>query len=441
MEHRIAAPCDGVVTLSVRPATRWPSTTWSPPSLLAPDAERPPRRDPGMSYGLTPEQQRLSDEVREFADTVVAPAAYEYDTERELPYEIIAPDGRDGAVRPALPGGVRRPGPGLRRPLPRGRAAGPRRPVHRGHARGRRRARRDADLPQRHARRRSRSGCRCSPGRGARGLRADGGRRRLGRGGDQDHRRARRRPVGDQRHQAVHHQLRHRDHAARDDHRGDGRERPAPTARSRRSSPRSWCPAGRPASPSCRPTTRSAGTPPTPTRCASRTSACRRRTCWASAAAASRPSSRPSTRAASRSPRCARAPRRAASRRRCATPRAATCSATPIGENQHIAFTIARMEARVHSARLAWYDAAQPAGRGPAVQARGQPGQDDRQRGGDGQRPRRDPDLRRLRLPEREPGGPALPRLQDPRDRRGHDGGPAHGHRARARVRRAGAPR
>ena len=38
---------------------------------------------------LTPEQQRLSDEVREFADTVVAPAAYEYDTKRELPYDII----------------------------------------------------------------------------------------------------------------------------------------------------------------------------------------------------------------------------------------------------------------------------------------------------------------------------------------------------------------
>jgi len=30
----------------------------------------------------------------------------------------------------------------------------------------------------------------------------------------------------------------------------------------------------------------------------------------------------------------------------------------PIGENQHIAFKIARMEARVHAARLAWYEAA-----------------------------------------------------------------------------------
>ncbi|WP_028049002.1 acyl-CoA dehydrogenase family protein [Cellulomonas sp. URHD0024] len=49
-----------------------------------------------MSYGLTPEQQRLSDEVREFADTVVAPAAYKYDTLRELPYEIIGQMGELG---------------------------------------------------------------------------------------------------------------------------------------------------------------------------------------------------------------------------------------------------------------------------------------------------------------------------------------------------------
>ncbi|MET0789611.1 MAG: acyl-CoA dehydrogenase family protein [Cellulomonas sp.] len=49
-----------------------------------------------MSYGLTPEQQRLSDEVRDFADTVVAPAAYKYDTLRELPYEIIGQMGEMG---------------------------------------------------------------------------------------------------------------------------------------------------------------------------------------------------------------------------------------------------------------------------------------------------------------------------------------------------------
>jgi hypothetical protein len=47
-------------------------------------------------YGLTDEEQKLSDEVRDFADSVVAPAAYEYDTKRELPYGIIAQMGEMG---------------------------------------------------------------------------------------------------------------------------------------------------------------------------------------------------------------------------------------------------------------------------------------------------------------------------------------------------------
>lgn len=49
-----------------------------------------------MSHELTTEQQRLVDQVREFADDVVAPAAYEYDTRRELPYDIIAAMGEMG---------------------------------------------------------------------------------------------------------------------------------------------------------------------------------------------------------------------------------------------------------------------------------------------------------------------------------------------------------
>ena len=49
-----------------------------------------------MSYELTPTQQTLSDMVRDFADTVVAPAAYEYDTKRRLPYGIIAQMGEMG---------------------------------------------------------------------------------------------------------------------------------------------------------------------------------------------------------------------------------------------------------------------------------------------------------------------------------------------------------
>jgi len=45
---------------------------------------------------LTDFQEKLRQEVREFADTVVAPAAYEYDTKRELPYDIIATMGEMG---------------------------------------------------------------------------------------------------------------------------------------------------------------------------------------------------------------------------------------------------------------------------------------------------------------------------------------------------------
>ncbi|HEY4268030.1 MAG TPA: acyl-CoA dehydrogenase family protein [Galbitalea sp.] len=48
------------------------------------------------TYGLTDEEQKLVDDVREFADTVVAPAAYEYDTKRELPYGIIRQMGEMG---------------------------------------------------------------------------------------------------------------------------------------------------------------------------------------------------------------------------------------------------------------------------------------------------------------------------------------------------------
>jgi short/branched chain acyl-CoA dehydrogenase len=45
---------------------------------------------------LTDAQRKLSHTVREFADTVIAPAAYRYDTERRLPLEIIAEMGEMG---------------------------------------------------------------------------------------------------------------------------------------------------------------------------------------------------------------------------------------------------------------------------------------------------------------------------------------------------------
>jgi short-chain 2-methylacyl-CoA dehydrogenase len=45
---------------------------------------------------LTDEHITLRDKVRDFADTVVAPVAYKYDTERRLPMEIIAQMGELG---------------------------------------------------------------------------------------------------------------------------------------------------------------------------------------------------------------------------------------------------------------------------------------------------------------------------------------------------------
>ena len=49
-----------------------------------------------LDLDLTDQQEALRQEVREFADTVVAPAAYKYDTKRELPYGIIAQMGDMG---------------------------------------------------------------------------------------------------------------------------------------------------------------------------------------------------------------------------------------------------------------------------------------------------------------------------------------------------------
>ena len=167
---------------------------------------------------------------------------------------------------------------------------------------------------------------------------------------------------------------------------------------------------------------------------ASTTCGCPRRTCSASAAAATRTSCASSTRAASRSPRCRSAPRRAASTSASSTPRSARRSAQPIGTNQAIAFKIARMEARAHTARTAYYDAAALMLAGKPFKKAGRHRQARRQRGRDGQRPRRHPDLRRLRLHERVPRRAPLPRQQDPRDRRGHNRSAADADRAGGRV-------
>lgn len=52
---------------------------------------------------LSEEHQRLAAQVREFADEVVAPASYEYDTKRRLPMEIIAQMGQMGLFGLPIP--------------------------------------------------------------------------------------------------------------------------------------------------------------------------------------------------------------------------------------------------------------------------------------------------------------------------------------------------
>ena len=194
-----------------------------------------------------------------------------------------------------------------------------------------------------------------------------------------DHRPARRRRVGHQRLQGVHHQLRHRHHLAghgRRDHRrprrrrqgdlrdhGARRARPGFTVGGRR-------------------TRRSAGAPRTPSELffddvpraggePARPAGPRLRPVPAA----------PWTRAGSRSPRWPSGWPRAASMSALRVRRAsASRSARPIGEYQAIQFKIADMEARGHTARLAWYDAAARMAAGAAVQEGGGHRQADRLR-------------------------------------------------------------
>ena len=107
-----------------------------------------------------------------------------------------------------------------------------------------------------------------------------------------------------------------------------------------------------------------------------------------------------------------------------------------LDQHQAIQFAIADMEARAHTARLAWYDAAARLVAGAADQERVLDRQADRVERGHGQRARRHPGLRRVRVHEFLGRGALLPRRQGAGDRRGHVRGPAHAHRPRARPRR-----
>ncbi len=165
-------------------------------------------------FELTDDHKRLVAEVRDFADRVVAPAAYDYDTRREPAVPHHRRDGRDGTLRSPVPGRVRRTGQGLPVAVPRGRAARTRRPEHRRHTRSRRRPRGHAHLPPRHRGAEAGMAADAHVGHGARRVRPHRSRRRIGCGRHQDDRNPPRRPVDHQRHQAVHHQLGQRHHPA-----------------------------------------------------------------------------------------------------------------------------------------------------------------------------------------------------------------------------------
>jgi alkylation response protein AidB-like acyl-CoA dehydrogenase len=63
---------------------------------MAATGRRNEARSSTVNLNLSAEEQALYDRVADFADTVVAPASYEYDTERRLPLEIIRQMGEMG---------------------------------------------------------------------------------------------------------------------------------------------------------------------------------------------------------------------------------------------------------------------------------------------------------------------------------------------------------
>ena len=204
---------------------------------------------------------------------------------------------------------------------------------------------------------------------GARRVRAHRAGGRVGRRCHEDHRRARGRRVGHQRHEAIHHQLGHGHHQARDDHRRDRAAMPTAQDRAQRH-PAAERHAGlrgrarvrqgrlerlRHASAVLLRRARARGQPARRAR-----------------PRVTRTSCGCSTRDASRSRRSLPGPPRAASSRPPTTRKQRIVFGRPIGANQHIAFLLARMQVRTHAARLATYDAAQRDGRRAAVQDRGE---------------------------------------------------------------------
>ena len=174
----------------------------------------------GMTFELSREHEEFRRSVREFAEAEIAPHAAQWDRDHHFPVDVVKQMGKlglFGLTSPEEYGGAGEDGDFTSLCVAIEEIDG--RPVDGHHPRGGRRPRHQPDP---HVRLRgAEEHLAAGPGRGrdARGLRSHRARCRLRRGRDEDPRRARQRRVGRERRQAVHHELRVRDHQRRRGHR------------------------------------------------------------------------------------------------------------------------------------------------------------------------------------------------------------------------------
>ena len=191
MEHALTAPVDGVVELLVavgdqvkvgQPLARITASG-------ADEATKPKRiMSDFLATGMLPDRLRAARQDGARLRAERGRARRRQARRRALvPVRGRVGDGRHGAVRPAVPRGVRRHGRRLLRAVPRARGTRQGRPERGDHAGGRRVAGRDAGVPLRQ--RGAEAGVAAAAGKrqGAGRVRADRGRRRHRCGRDQDH--------------------------------------------------------------------------------------------------------------------------------------------------------------------------------------------------------------------------------------------------------------
>ena len=183
-----------------------------------------------MTFELSREHEEFRRSVREFAEAEIAPHAAQWDRDHHFPVDVVQKMGELGLFGLTAPeeyGGAGR-GRRLHQPVRGDRGDRPGRPVDGHHPRGAVGLGINPILTYGTDEQKAALAARPRRRPDARRLRPHRAGRRLRRRRDPDQGRARRRRVGRQRRQAVHHQLRLRDHLARHGHRPH--RRPARTA-------------------------------------------------------------------------------------------------------------------------------------------------------------------------------------------------------------------